>query len=226
MEGKMKTGDIIKILLKATTLGLVSTSAIVGTVGTVSSISNAFTNIPNDEPHCLDDYQNLRRVSSKEVLLSLLGFVPGFLFGALYFLNKQPGLWHANASEYDIIEDGNENSFSKDTLDFLKSLVSINTPFEALYKGIIAGLVILGVIYGPASLSLGELDIYEVDNCPNHLRAEIIFKLILCLMILAVVTGPILAGGCWSTCTEKNEPSAASSVRSPLIRDDDLSLNL
>jgi hypothetical protein len=234
----MKTSDIVKILLKATALGIVSTTSIVGTVGICSSISNAFTSIPKDDATCLDEYEALRRLNSKEVLWSLLGFIPGFLFGALYFLSKQPGLCVPQASEYDTIEDNNDkNSCSKEVLEFFKMLVSIDTPFEVLCKAIVAGLSLVGIMYGQVSILASDLnrDAYGSGDCPDFFKADIHTNLIVCLVILVAVSGPILAAGCWSTCTSKKDTaqtparlengtrsagSDLSVVKQPLVEDD------
>jgi hypothetical protein len=211
----MKTRDIVSILLKSAGIGLISTTTAVGGIGMYSSIANTVTSIPEDGNDCLAVLEDLRKLDTTRVLWSLLAFAPGFLFGSLYFLCRLPGsVCPSQASEYETIDDNDETSCIATSFNemsnFFRAVFLSDNPFKVLLKAIIAGLSVLGLLYGIVTVSTTNIDrkVFLPEECQEDLRGDIILDLTLNLIILVMVCGPILLVGCGRACSPKTETPA------------------
>lgn len=207
----MLTRHIIDVLKKSTGAALITTTTVVGAVGLYSSITNASTSIPEDGDECLDVFTNLKQQATARVLWSLLSFAPGFLFGALYFLCRLPESVCPDLSlEYSPIEDSNQNSCFTRTLDemskFFHAVVFSDKIYKAIFKAIIAGLSVLGFLYGIVTVATTDIDkdLFVPKDCQNDLRSDITLDLTLSLIILVMISGPILVLGLNRNCSSKN----------------------
>lgn len=194
----MRTCDLLKLLLKATAAGLVTTSAVIGAEGLVMSTANAFSSIPADGDQCLDKLEHQRQVGNLTTLWSLLAFVPGFVLGTLYFLSKQVNLCNPSASQYETIDDDEQDSVTA----FCNSLVDAEDPLlrgaKIFLTALLVGTTALGLIYGPVRLAVNDLDrnVFTPEKCHSDMRDQTIFDLIECTMIFGIAFGAVLCAGC------------------------------
>ncbi len=194
----MRHCDIMKILLKGAVAGLVTTAAAIGAEGLGMSTANAFSSMPADPDQCLDKLEHQRIVGNLTTLWSLLAFVPGFVFGTLYFLSKQVNLCNPNASQYDSLNDEDEDSVSA----FCTSILDAEDPLwrraKVFLSALVLGLTALGCIYGPVRLAVNDLDrsVFLPEKCHEDFRAQTIFDLIECVMIFGIAFGALLCTGC------------------------------
>ncbi len=194
----MKFSDMVKIL-KATgvgaTTGLVTTTTVVGAEMLGVTIANAFCSIPSDGEKCLDTFSAQRQLDSKIILWSLLAFAPGFLIGALVFLSKQTDFFNPSASQYDIIDDDNQNG---SMLEFFKEIMTSQEPLLCGAKKILIAMGIafsfVGVLFGPVKFFIDDVnrDVFTPENCRSEMRGDVVFEGVMSFITFAMTFGAIM----------------------------------
>ncbi len=234
----MRTCDLLKLFLKAAgvgaTTGLVTTTSVVGADVLGMTIANAFSSIPTDGDQCLDAFSHQRRLDSKIILWSFLASAPGLLFGALYFLSKQINVCNPSASQYETIDDDDQNA---SVVEFFKDLMTDeNQVLHAGKKLLIAlaiGLSFLAVTIGPAKFFIDDIDrdVWTADDCHSDMRGAVIFELIMSVMMFGMMFGAIL---CMSKLKKEETnitpaqqetgaalPQPSSEIQTPYVPDHD-----